>query len=78
MRTWMKILHSQVKRLKIQKVIKGYLTLPTPRINVTELKCKVVKKVATPLPQPPFSGLSPLYSKKFCPTQLLEGPTPPL
>ena len=50
-----------------------------------ELNCKVVKKVATPsisTSTPPFSGLSPLSSKKFhtAPspqvTQFLEGPTP--
>ena len=47
---------------------------PPHKVNVTELNCKVVKKVAFP----PISGLSPLSSKKFCPTQFLEGPTPPL
>ena len=53
-------------------------------VNAIEQNCKVVKKVAT-LPflhqlSPPFSGLSPLSSKKNCTppqvTQFLEGPTP--
>ena len=43
-------------------------------VNLIELNCKVVKKVATPhfCINPPFSGLSPLSSKKFC------TPLPPL
>ena len=65
MRTWMKILHSQLKRLKIQKVIKGYLTFPTPRVNVTELNCKVVKKVASPSPNLPFQVYPPFLARNF-------------
>ena len=45
---------------------------PTQKVNVTELNCRVVKKVGTPL----ISGLYPFPWKKFCPTQFLEGPTP--
>ena len=52
---------------------KGNLTFPhTQYINVIELNCKVIKKVAIPsppistsTPPPPFSGLSPLSRKKF-------------
>ena len=39
-------------------------------VNAIKLNCKIVKKFATPLhfcinPPPPFSGLSPLSTKKF-------------
>ena len=78
----MKILHSSLKILKIRKVINGYLTFPTRTTNATELNCKVVKNVTTtPSPylhQPPFSGLSPLSGKRFCPHQILEGPALPV
>ena len=49
------------------------------------LNCKVIKTSGTPPPplfyiNPPFSGLTPLSSKKFRPppqvTEFLEGPTP--
>ena len=55
------------------------LTLPTHRVNVTELNCKVVRKVITPpfLHQPPFSGLSSLSSKNVFTIQFLKGPTHP-
>ena len=51
------------------------------KVNVTELKCKVVKKVATPhfYINLPFSSLSLLSHKKIHSPQLiqfLEGPTP--
>ena len=52
-------------------------------VNMTELNCKVVKKVATPpfLHQPPFQVYPPFLAKNFIPspqvTQFLEGPTPP-
>ena len=63
---------------------KGNLTFPTHTVNVIELNCKIIKKVAIPpfLHQPPsFSGLSCLSSKKFRTppsqvTQSLEDPTP--
>ena len=48
---------------------------------MTERNCKVVKKVAPPPPHfyiNSFTGLSPLSSKKYCPTQFLDGPTLPL
>ena len=64
---------------------KGNLNFLPQTVNVIELNCKVIKKVATPTflhpPPPPFSGLSPLSRKTFCTpspqvTQFLEGPTP--
>ena len=55
---------------------KGNLTFPPLTVNVVELNCKVIKKVATPPPlppptphfyiNPPFSGLS-LLAKNFAP-----------
>ena len=62
----------------------AWLTQKTENVNAIEQNCKVVKKVATApflhQPSPPFSGLSPLSSKKNCTppqvTQVLEGPTP--
>ena len=49
---------------------KGNLTFTTHTVNVIELNCKVIKKVATPPPHfyinPPFLGLSLLSSKKNC------------
>ena len=68
---------------------KGNLTPPphTHRVNVIELYCEVTKKWQ-PLhfyinpPPPPFSGLSPLSSKKFCTPPpkwpiFFEGHSPP-
>ena len=37
---------------------KANLTFSPDTINVIELNCKIIKKVATP---PPFSGLSPPF-----------------
>ena len=50
---------------------KGNLTFLTTQYinNVIELNCKVIKKVATPhfyINPSPFSGLSPISTKKFC------------
>ena len=65
---------------------KGNLTFPPNTVNVNELNCKVIKKVATPSPSPnfyinpSFSGLSPLSRKNAIAPQVtkyLEGPTPP-
>ena len=52
------------------------------KVNVIELNCKVVKKVATPhfYINPPFSSLSLLSHKKIHTSQViqfLKGPTPP-
>ena len=57
----------------------GNLIFPTHTLNVIELNCKIIKKVATPhfYINPPISSLSPLSWKKFRTTQFLEGPTPP-
>ena len=53
---------------------KGNLTFPSHAVNMTELESN--KKVATPPPlpiKPPFTGLSPLSSKKFCiPPQVIQ------
>ena len=48
---------------------KGNLTFPLHTVNVIDLNCKVIKKVATLLfyinPRP-FSGLSPPFLARFC------------
>ena len=48
---------------------KGNITFSPHTVNVIELNCKVIKKVATPLPistlTPPFQVYPPLSSKKF-------------
>ena len=57
-KTWMRIFHGKLKRLKIRKVIKGTSLPPPHTVNVIELNCKVITEVATPhfyINPPPFS-----------------------
>ena len=64
---------------------KGNLTFPPHTVNVIELNCKVIKKVATPSiftstpPPPPLQVYPPFLGKILYPpqvTKFLEGPTP--
>ena len=61
----------------------GWKDWRSENVNVIELNCKVVKKVATPhfYINPPFQVYSPFLAKNFVPlpqvTQFLEVPTPP-
>ena len=59
-------LASLTQKTEDLKINKDNLTLPRT-VNVIELNCKVVKKVATLhfYINSPFSGLSPFSSKKF-------------
>ena len=56
--------------------------LKIENVNMIELNCKVVKKVATPhfYINPHFQVYPPLLANNFVPqvTQFQEGPTPPL
>ena len=54
---------------------KGNLTSPPHTVNVIELNCKVIKKVATPPPPFPFLHQPPLF--RFIPPFLAKNFAPP-